>query len=39
MAVIGWIATVVVAVLVLAGIVAAASAAPDVNRYRRLRKM
>ena len=39
MDVIGWIAMGLLAVLVLAGIVVAASAAPDVNRYRRLRKM
>ena len=39
MAVIGWLFTAVVVLVVLGGIVFAATALPDVNRYRRLRKM
>ena len=39
MALIGWLFTAVVVLVVLGGIVAAVTALPDVNRYRRLRKM
>jgi hypothetical protein len=39
MAVIGWIATGVVAVVVVVALVFVAVSLPDVNRYRRLRKM
>ena len=39
MAVIGWMATVVVGIAILAGIAFAVAALPDINRYRRLRKM
>ena len=39
MAVIGWLSTAVVVLVVLGGIVVAVTALPDVNRYRRLRKM
>lgn len=39
MVVIGWLFTAIVALVVLGGIVVAVTALPDVNRYRRLRKM
>jgi hypothetical protein len=39
MAVIGWFATVLLGVVILVGIFVAAAALPDINRYRRLRKM
>ena len=39
MAVIGWVFTAVVVLAVVGGIVVAMTAVPDVNRYRRLRKM
>ena len=39
MAVIGWVVTAIVVLVVLGGIVVAVTALPDVNRYRRLRKM
>lgn len=39
MAVIGWLFTAIVVLVVLGGIVLAVTALPDVNRYRRLRKM
>ena len=39
MAVIGWMATVLVGIVVVVGIFVAVTALPDVNRYRRLRKM
>jgi hypothetical protein len=39
MAVIGWLFTAVVVLVVLGAIVVAVTALPDVNRYRRLRKM
>ena len=39
MAVIGRLATVVVGIAILAGIYIAVTAVPDINRYRRLRKM
>jgi hypothetical protein len=39
MVVIGWLFTAVVVLVVLGGIVVAVTALPDVNRYRRLRKM
>ena len=39
MAVIGWLFKAVVVLVVLVGIVVAVTALPDVNRYRRLRKM
>jgi hypothetical protein len=39
MALIGWLFTAVVVLVVLGGIVVAVTALPDVNRYRRLRKM
>jgi len=39
MAVIRWLATAIVVLVVLGAIVLAATALPDVNRYRRLRKM
>ena len=39
MDVIGWIATVVVGVVVLAGLAFVVFSLPDINRYRRLRKM
>ena len=39
MAVIGWLASVIVGIVVLVGIFVAVSALPDINRYRRLRKM
>jgi hypothetical protein len=39
MAVIGWLATVVVGIVVVVGIFVAVTALPDVNRYRRLRRM
>ena len=39
MAVIGRLTVVVVGVVVVGGIVFAVTALPDINRYRRLRKM
>jgi hypothetical protein len=39
MAVIGWLATVVVGIAVIVGVFVAVTALPDLNRYRRLRKM
>ena len=39
MVVIGWLFTAIVTLVVLGGIVVAVTALPDVNRYRRLRKM
>jgi hypothetical protein len=39
MSVIGWIAVGLLAVAILAVIVFAVSSIPDINRYRRLRKM
>jgi hypothetical protein len=39
MSVIGWIAVALLAVAILAVIVFAVSSIPDINRYRRLRKM
>ena len=39
MAVIGWLATIVVGIVVIVGVFVAVTAAPDFNRYRRLRKM
>ena len=39
MVVIGWLFTATVVLVVLGGIVVAVTALPDVNRYRRLRKM
>ena len=39
MTVIGWLATVLVGIVVLVGIFVAVTALPDINRYRRLRKM
>ena len=39
MVVIGWLFTSIVVLVVLGGIVFAVTALPDVNRYRRLRKM
>jgi hypothetical protein len=39
MALIGWLATVVVGVAILTGIFIVVTALPDINRYRRLRKM
>jgi hypothetical protein len=39
MAVIVWLFTAIVVLVVLGGIVVAVTALPDVNRYRRLRKM
>ena len=39
MAVIGWLAKVVLGVAILAGIFIAVTSVPDINRYRRLRKM
>ena len=39
MAVIGRLFTAIVVLVVLGGIVVAVTALPDVNRYRRLRKM
>ena len=39
MAVIGWLATVVVGIIVIVGVFVAVTALPDVNRYRRLRRM
>lgn len=39
MVVIGWLFRAIVVLVVLGGIVVAVTALPDVNRYRRLRKM
>ena len=39
MVVIGWLFAAIVVLVVLGGIVVAVTALPDVNRYRRLRKM
>ena len=39
MAVIGWLATVLAGIVILVGVFVAVSALPDINRYRRLRKM
>jgi hypothetical protein len=39
MAVIGWLATIALGIVVLAVILFAVSALPDFNRYRRLRRM
>jgi hypothetical protein len=39
MTVIGWLAAVLVGIVVLVGIFVAVTALPDINRYRRLRKM
>jgi len=39
MAVIGWMAAVLVGIVLLLGIFVAVTALPDINRYRRLRKM
>ncbi len=39
MAVIGWLFTAIVVLVVIGGIVVAVTALPDVSRYRRLRKM
>ena len=39
MAVIGWLATVLAGIVIIVGIFVAVTAVPDINRYRRLRKM
>ena len=39
MAVIGWVTVVLAGVVIIGGIAFAATAVPDYNRYRRLRKM
>jgi hypothetical protein len=39
MAVIGWIATTVVAIVVVAGVVIGVRSIPDVQRYMRMRHM
>ena len=39
MAVIGWIATIFVALIVLAGVVIGVRSIPDVQRYMRMRHM
>ena len=39
MTVIGWLATLLAGIVVLVGIFVAVTALPDINRYRRLRKM
>ena len=39
MAVIGWLATVVVGIAILTGMFIVVTSLPDINRYRRLRKM
>lgn len=39
MEVIGWIATIVVALIVLAGVVIGVRSIPDVQRYMRMRHM
>ena len=39
MTVIGWLFKAIVVLVVLGGIAVAVTALPDVNRYRRLRKM
>jgi membrane protein YdbS with pleckstrin-like domain len=39
MTVIGWMATVLLGIVILVGIFVAVTALPDLNRYRRLRKM
>ncbi len=39
MAVIGWLATVLAGIVVIVGVFVAVTALPDVNRYRRLRRM
>lgn len=39
MAVIGWLATVLVGIVAILGIFVAVTVLPDVNRYRRLRRM
>ena len=39
MAVIGWLATVLAGIVVIVGVFVALTALPDVNRYRRLRRM
>ena len=39
MALIGWMATVLAGIVVVVGIFVAVTALPDVNRYRRLRRM
>jgi hypothetical protein len=39
MEIVGWIATIAVAAIVLAGVVVGLSSIPDVKRYLRLRRM
>jgi hypothetical protein len=39
MSLIGWIGTALVAIVVAAGALVVLTALPDLNRYRRLRKM
>ena len=39
MELIGWMATVLVGIVILVAIFVAVTALPDINRYRRLRKM
>jgi hypothetical protein len=39
MEVIGWMATVLVGIVILVATIVAVTALPDINRYRRLRKM
>jgi Family of unknown function (DUF6893) len=39
MEVVGWIATIVVALIVLAGVVVGVRSIPDVQRYMRMRHM
>jgi hypothetical protein len=39
MAVVGWIAIIVVALIVLVGLIFAAASLPDLRRYRRIRNM
>jgi chromate transport protein ChrA len=39
MALIGWLATVLAGIVIIVGIFVAVTALPDVNRYRRLRRM
>ena len=39
MTVIGWLATVLAGIVIIVGIFVAVTAVPDINRYRRLRKM
>ncbi|WP_372489533.1 DUF6893 family small protein [Candidatus Mycolicibacterium alkanivorans] len=39
MEVVGWIATIIVALIVLAGVVIGVRSIPDVQRYLRMRRM